>query len=222
MMRKNILFFRRTTRPLGWLSLSLLIIFSLVGTGVFQPGLAQEIINDEQGLTATPDNIFGVEMVTFSDIHGKAKVVEANTSWVRLNGVLWSDVDIDGNPDNYQWSKLSSLESQLADAKANNVEVILVVRSTPTYAQKDGLFCGPIKEVNFKEFANFLSALVNRYKAQVKYWEIWNEPDAAKDSGLNTGTRNIMAEAISARCSARLIRQLKAPIHRRRLSWVGC
>jgi len=178
----------RKLRPAVWLLLTIIIIIGMIGSDFAIPGQAQDIINDEQLTNALPDNIFGVEMVSFTDLHGKAKVVEASTSWVRLNGVLWSDIDIDGDPDNYQWLKLSSLDSQLADAKANhNIEVIMVVRSTPTYAQKDGLFCGPIKEVNFKEFANFLTALVTRYKAQVKYWEIWNEPDAAKDSALNSG-----------------------------------
>ena len=174
-------------RPGIWLLFSLLITASLIGSGTVISGQAQDIVNDDQSTLALPDNIFGVEMVSFTDVHGKAKVVEANTSWVRLNGVLWSDIDTDGSG-NYDWTKMSALESQLADAKNNhNIEVIMVVRSTPTYAQRDGLFCGPIKEINFKEFANFLSALVTRYKAQVKYWEIWNEPDAAKDSALNAG-----------------------------------
>ncbi len=104
---------------------------------------------------------------------------QANTYWVRRNALLWSDVEPTEGSRN--WGKIADLEQELKDAAAQGLQVILIVRSAPGWAQKQpGVSCGPIKEDKLAAFASFMHDLVVRYSAspyQVKYWEMGNEPD---------------------------------------------
>jgi len=123
--------------------------------------------------------IFGVEISQFSPTV-LPLADEANNYWVRHNGLLWSTLQpIQGQE--IDWSLVSSLETNLIDASSRGMEVILIVRSTPTWAQRyDGYYCGPVAQEKFGDFANFMSAVVQRYSQppyNVKYFEIGNEPD---------------------------------------------
>ncbi len=124
--------------------------------------------------------VFGVEMSEITIVAGLNEMVDAGTHWVRRNGVLWSDVEPTEGERN--WDALAELEQELQNASSQGIQVILVVRSTPEWAQLvDGSSCGPIKVEKTSAFVNFLSDLVTRYSVapyNVKYWEIWNEPDA--------------------------------------------
>ncbi len=125
-----------------------------------------------------PETVFGVEMSQISTAGGLDQVA-ASTTWVRRNGVLWAEVEpVEGNRN---WSVLAGLEQELKDASARNLQVILIVRKTPIWAQKvPGSSCGPITPGKLGAFSNFMYDLVSRYSVapyNVKYWEIWNEPD---------------------------------------------
>jgi hypothetical protein len=131
-------------------------------------------------------NIFGVEMNPITNGQGLEQMVDAGIKWVRRNGVRWSDVEpIQGG--GYQWDALTNLDQDILSARNNGLEVIMVVRSLPTWATVPPLnyACGPISTEDIPAFGNFMNALVNRYGGApyfVKYWEIWNEPDV--DPGL--------------------------------------
>jgi hypothetical protein len=117
--------------------------------------------------------IFGVE-ITKNGLMDEAAA--AGNHWVRYNGLLWSEVQPVEEPI-FNWN--STLEADLITASEAGMEVILVVRSTPTWTQKyNGYFCGPPADLN--AFASFMSNVVKRYSSppfNVKYYEIWNEPD---------------------------------------------
>ena len=125
--------------------------------------------------------IFGVEISQFSS-SVLQRAEEANNYWVRHNGLLWSTLQ-PSQGEEINWDLVASLEANLIDASARGMEVILIVRSTPTWAQRyPGYYCGPVKQENFGDFANFMSAVVQRYSQppyNVKYYEIGNEPDIA-------------------------------------------
>jgi len=126
--------------------------------------------------------LFGIETQKgITSGWGLEELIAAKTSWVRRNHmVLWSDVEPTEGIRN--WGVLADLEAELINASQNNIQVLLIVRSTPTWAQVlSGSFCGPIKQSKFSDFASFMGELVARYSRppyNVKYWEIWNEPDA--------------------------------------------
>jgi len=124
--------------------------------------------------------IFGVETQRglFSG-QGLEEIVGAEISWVRRNVVLWADVE--PNQGDRNWGALASLEQELINASMENIEVVLIVRRTPDWAQKmSESYCGPIKSSKLSAFGNFMYDLVARYSEppyNVRYYEIWNEPD---------------------------------------------
>lgn len=122
--------------------------------------------------------IFGTETGSFYDTAVLDRLVNAGSYWLRRAGIWWPDVQptVDFN-----WEPLRGFDIELANAGSRGLHVILVVRGTPYWAQAASPWlCGPIRSDQFQAFANFLSILVNRYSQppyNVKYWEIWNEPD---------------------------------------------
>jgi len=124
-------------------------------------------------------SIYGLEMAKISGQKKIDAVTAVDTVWVRRNGLFWSNVEpMEGT---YNWDNQASLEQELLTANQNGLQVILVVRSTPEWAQEfEGSYCGPIKENRLAAFGEFLYQAVKRYSVppyNVKYWEIWNEQD---------------------------------------------
>ncbi|MFV2045614.1 MAG: cellulase family glycosylhydrolase, partial [Anaerolineales bacterium] len=132
--------------------------------------------------------VYGVEMEAITAGGGMEEVAASKMTWVRRNGVNWSELQPDKAvaPD---WSKLSALDQELIDANQRGLKVILVVRGTPVWARvHPGSECGPIKPSEYASFAAFMGQLVDRYKDApygVKYWQIWNEPDAPVNDSSN-------------------------------------
>ena len=126
-----------------------------------------------------PPPVFGVEINRGMVSSTISKTQEAGIWWVRYNGILWSEVE--ATPGSRDWSKLAGVENELRALSAQGLTPMVIVRGTPSWAQQiPGYSCGPIKEDALDEFADFMYQVVARYSAEpynVKYWEIWNEPD---------------------------------------------
>ncbi len=120
-------------------------------------------------------------MYAVTEAGGLEKMVEAGVSWTRRNGVVWSAVEPTEGARN--WGALSELEGELRGASSKGLQVILIVRSTPEWARKiagSGAYCGPVAADKLSALGSFMHDLVARYSAppyDVKYWELWNEPD---------------------------------------------
>jgi hypothetical protein len=126
--------------------------------------------------------VFGVQMPTITDQDGLQQVRDAEVSWVRRSNLDWRLIEqVEGQ---YQWNQphVAQLEEELIQASLKGMEVILVVHQTPEWAQKiPGYACGPIKPDKIPSFAKFIMQAVLRYSKppyNVKYWQIWNEPEA--------------------------------------------
>lgn len=128
--------------------------------------------------------IAGIELTTLTEAGGLGLTQAANAHWVRWAAVWWPDVEPQEGVRN--WEALSWMDDQLAAASSAGLEVILIVRGTPTWAQaKPGVACGPILPDKLAAFADFTRELVAHYSPEpfnVTYWELWNEPDI--DSNL--------------------------------------
>jgi hypothetical protein len=124
----------------------------------------------------------GIELGKMSST-GLDLVTQAGAYWVRRNSLLWSAVE--PNEGERNWGALAKLEQELQNASERGLQVVLVVSSTPQWAQKvPGSLCGPVAEDKLLSFARFMADVVKRYSAtpyNVQYWEIWNEPDIAPD-----------------------------------------
>ncbi len=175
----------------------LLAVF-VVGGAMFSPSFGKQITKPDNRIAYAAESVdqhmylpiilgfessyskatlFGVEFVgTVVDYNDLDRL---NAHWARRNGLEWSRVEkVEGV---YDWGNVQGLETNLIETSEMGLEVILVVRSTPEWAQEDyGSFCGPIKDSKRQAFANFMYEAVKRYSAppyNVKYWQIWNEPD---------------------------------------------
>ena len=160
--------------------------------GLGQPAMAREIAapNARQPyLPAITHNyvylpllsIFGAQMNgVIDESQGLSQAVNGGVYWVRFDAFDWDRIEpVQTVPSTFHWKNVA--EDSLVRAAQNGLKVIAVVKYTPGWAQKyPGSVCGPIKSTAFAEFAEFLTAVVNRYKNppyKIKYWELGNEPD---------------------------------------------
>lgn len=177
---------------------SILTVVSLIGSIV---GLHDEPARSQSGTTwvkslpmiqknsPPPSTLFGADATPVTILGGIQQMRNANMYWTKAGDVLWSEVE--AVPGTYDWSALLELENSLVLVQSLDMQPIVNVRSTPDWAQDvPGYFCGRIKPTELVAFGNFMHELVLRYSQppyNVKYWEIWNEPDVAPTQGFQTG-----------------------------------
>jgi hypothetical protein len=135
--------------------------------------------------TSTPGTpqvpLFGVDMDHITSGNGLDQMVDANITWARPVGVLWSSIE--PTEGIYDWSVLADLQAEMVTASNNGIQIVLIVHSTPEWARKiagPGPTCGPIADNKLPAFGNFMRAMVARYSVapfNVIFWELWNEPD---------------------------------------------
>lgn len=126
------------------------------------------------------ETIFGVEMLPLSNSQGLQQMLTAGATWVRRNGLEWDSIS-PNNASERNWAAVAALEQELQDATARGLNIILVIRGTPAWAQEiANTPCGPIRASALDEFADFLSDVATRYRGfNIKYYELWNEPDVS-------------------------------------------
>lgn len=131
-------------------------------------------------LITAPRSLFGLQVSDFANDEALDLGAAAAPGLSRVGDVAWSDLQpTQGGP--YQWQLLAPLERRVAAVRARGMEPLVVVQWSPVWARVYPQYeCGPIKPEAYADFAAFLTALAERYSGgafQVRYWEIWNEPD---------------------------------------------
>lgn len=135
------------------------------------------------------NELFGLEMYQITDEMGLEQALNAGAKWIRRNAMLWSQAEPERGE--YFWGSQPALQQELIQASQLGVEVILIVRSAPQWARqianKD---CSRIKPEALAAFGDFLYEAVKRYSSppyNVKYWQIWNEPDVPPSVAVSGG-----------------------------------
>jgi hypothetical protein len=129
----------------------------------------------EQGIQY--NNVFGITTYTLDGAGGLDQVAQAGTVWTR-NGFIWETIE--PNQGERNWN--TELEQGLIRADTLGVELIMLIEGTPDWALKTDFQCGAVAAEKFPALAQFAYDLVKRYSGppyNVRYWELWNEPDAA-------------------------------------------
>ena len=124
-----------------------------------------------------PNNVFGMTLYRFDETGGLLKAAEAGTAWSRKD-FFWSRIE--PSPGERLWDV--DLEQELINLSSYNVQPVMIIGSTPGWALKNGFNCGAVAEDQFPTLAQFTYDLVKRYSVppyNVRYWELWNEPDAS-------------------------------------------
>jgi hypothetical protein len=141
--------------------------------------LGNEVRAGQQAAAEPAQSIFGV---TISNGYVGAtadRAAAARVSWVRYGDLVWGDVE--SKPGARDWGHAARVEAELKLLSARGLTPILVVRGAPEWARtRPSYMCSSIKPEALDAFASFVRDAVTRYSAppyNVKYWELWNEPD---------------------------------------------
>lgn len=97
-----------------------------------------------------------------------AKTVRTTMDWAEIEPTLT-------DPPTYNWTTYDEKFSAFSQA---GLAPIVIIGENPSWAAPT--VCGPLTDTMYIKFAEFLTEAVNRYKNppyNVKYWEIYNEPD---------------------------------------------
>ena len=122
--------------------------------------------------------VFGIETTSLDNAGALPQIIGTGATLVRRNALIWSDVE--PAPGVRNWAVVAGLEQELQNAAQNNIQTILIVRGTPTWAQAvAGSQCGPILPAQYGAFGAFLRDVAQRYGNRVAFLEIGNEPDAS-------------------------------------------
>ncbi len=104
-------------------------------------------------------------------------VAEGRFGWVRL-WAYWQLMEpTQGNID------YSVLDAQVNAALANNLKILLVFATIPSWANGAPANCGLIgptcatPPTNTAYYRNFVTNVVTHYRGEIGYYEVWNEPD---------------------------------------------
>lgn len=120
-------------------------------------------------------NVFGITLYSMDGAGGLNEAALAGTVWTR-NAFIWSNIEPSMGERNWDLN----LQQGLINAASLGLQPIMLIESTPDWALKVGYNCGAVAEDKFIALGQFAYDLVARYSAppyNVRYWELWNEPD---------------------------------------------
>jgi len=95
---------------------------------------------------------------------------EDGVGWVRVD-FLWQDIE--PQEGNFDFDKYDLIVSLL---RSKGIHVLGILHYSADWASACGKWNCPPRENKF--FIKYATSVIRRYKDQVKYWELWNEPDS--------------------------------------------
>ncbi|MFN8482665.1 MAG: cellulase family glycosylhydrolase [Anaerolineae bacterium] len=102
------------------------------------------------------------------------KVKELGFTWVK-QGFGWRDIEHEKGK--YDWSNADHVV--YTANKYGNIDIVARVDHQPEWARSGCSLQGP--PANMKDFTDFLTAMATRYKGRIRAYEIWNEPNLARE-----------------------------------------
>jgi hypothetical protein len=131
------------------------------------------------------DSAFGLQIYE-PEYDEAGTIAEAGASWIHIP-LFWEDIEpVDTTPENYQWP--ADFDEGLAKLSARNMRIILTLYRNPSWAATYP--SGPIDKTDIAELTEFMVAAVEHYGKppyNVKYWEIYNEPDNGSEFYASNG-----------------------------------
>jgi len=138
-----------------------------------------KIIKITQETQKTTDTSFGINIpghINLTDQISK-KINQLGSKYARL-WFLWQYIEPEQG--NLTWLDRNnqSYDQKVKNLVDNDMTIVGIVWQAPKWARlkkcKDWDLC-PM--ANHDDYVNFIQKTVEKYKNQIKYWEIWNEPD---------------------------------------------
>ncbi len=94
---------------------------------------------------------------------------DAGIGWVRIDFV-WAYVET--SQDRFDWRLYDAI---VHEARERDIEVFATLAYTPQWATSGPYFTGVPDSPD--DWADFCSRAARRYKGQIRYWGLWNEPN---------------------------------------------
>ncbi|MBI4319868.1 MAG: cellulase family glycosylhydrolase [Chloroflexi bacterium] len=107
-----------------------------------------------------------------------ANVKSAGFGWVKQR-FEWRYIEGNGKG-KFEWNEPDRIVEAIGKA---GLKVIARVDNQPKWSRKDDLFPGTGPPDNPADFVDFIYALAGRYKGRIHAYEIWNEPNLAREWG---------------------------------------
>ncbi len=103
-------------------------------------------------------------------------ILDAGFTWIKQD-FAWREIEGTGKGQ-FDWSRTDWIVSE-----ANKLGIDLMVRldRQPHWARADDAANGPPD--NYQDLADYCYALASRYKGRIRAYEIWNEPNLAREWG---------------------------------------
>jgi hypothetical protein len=100
-----------------------------------------------------------------------AQLQKIGLRYIRTD-ILWSDVD--RGPGKFDFSPY---ESWIPRLREHGLEPLILLHYNKVRSASDGTGAWNHPPDSFEEFAGYVNATVNHFRASVNHWEIWNEPN---------------------------------------------
>jgi hypothetical protein len=113
------------------------------------------------------------------------KVRDAGIGWVRVD---FDWYQFEPSKGNFNWS---TLDAVVAQARSRGLKIYPSIGYTPVWATDGDVRTGVPRNAN--DWSSAVSAAVGRYKNDIHYWGIWNEPNT---TSFWTGTRQQFIDTI--------------------------
>ncbi len=124
---------------------------------------------------------FGLYLSDDERVKGSNLIANAGIQAVRLD-YPWTNIEPERSND-FVWGDYDEVTHVLKDA---GLEVVAILGLTPKWASSgdthstDWTDWGFAPPQNPQDYADFVYRVVERYNSDVRYWEIWNEPNLNK------------------------------------------
>jgi hypothetical protein len=114
----------------------------------------------------------------------------SSTPWPSVHFAAWRlwDANVAWNelePKKGDWH-FDRLDSYVELAKAHNVDILLTLGKTPTWASARPTEASPYGQSgsaaepqDIEDWKNYIRTVASRYKGKIRHYEIWNEPNLA-------------------------------------------
>jgi hypothetical protein len=149
----------------------------------------------------TPDEalpaqfIYGFNVQAYGEDRNRLFTLTKNAkfNWIRQQ-VQWRDLQSAPGSECYNicWNELDRI---VADADAQDVNILISVTRAPSWATADG-GNGMPSRANFGEFANFMGQMAARYRGRVAAYEIWNEQNLAVENAGQVADPNYYVDML--------------------------
>jgi hypothetical protein len=140
-------------------------------------------------------NPFGVNVFLEQEVESTKRAqqiqmaADAGFHWLRQE-FPWEDIEIHGKgdfedrrhePHRSAWKKYDEI---VETAERAGLELIIRISNPPEWTRSAGAEPGTFAPPDdVQDFADFVSAVVSRYKGRVRYYQLWNEPNIYPEWG---------------------------------------